>query len=122
MIALLLWLAGCGGSADCERVRDEVAREDCRFAKASALYAADPRAFRSALEAIPTPESRDLVRLRLAIRDPAGAQVLCREVETPPAQEKCRQVLGRPHLTTAPRSAGARPPADAPAGPPEGRR
>ena len=122
MIALLLWLVGCGAPADCDRVRGEVAREDCRFERATVLYETDPRAFRSALDGIPTPESRDLVRLRLAIRDPAGAQVLCREVETPPAQEKCRQVLGRPHLTTAPRSAGARPPADAPAGPPEGRR
>ncbi|MBN1337343.1 MAG: hypothetical protein JXB39_15400 [Deltaproteobacteria bacterium] len=114
MILLLLCLSACDGPRDCERIRDEVMREDCRFERASALFGADSRAFYAALEAIPSPESRDLVRLRLAIRDPGAAQGLCREVETASAQEKCRQVLGRPHLSTAPRAHDPHPPAGTP--------
>ncbi len=119
MIVLLLWLAACGDPDDCDRVRDEIAREDCRLETVSALFGTDPHGFRAALDAVPTPESRDLVRLRLAIRDPGAAQGLCREVETPAAQDRCRQVLGRPHLSTAPRAQGGRPPpgTPAPAGP-----
>ncbi len=44
--------------------------------------------------------SRDLVLLRLAIAAPKHAGALCRRVETAGAEEKCRQVLGRPHLGT----------------------
>jgi hypothetical protein len=117
MIVLLLWLAACGTPEDCDRVRDEVAREDCRFERASALFGTDPQGFRTTLLAIPTPESRDLVRLRLAIRDPGAGPVLCREVETLAAQEKCRQVLGRPHLSTAPQRHEAHPPPGTPVRP-----
>ena len=42
--------------------------------------------------------SRDLLRLRLAVRDPRRAGVFCPEMETPAGHERCKQVLGRPHL------------------------
>ena len=41
--------------------------------------------------------------VRLAIAEPQKAGRLCERVTTPGADEKCRQVLGRPHLQTTPK-------------------
>jgi hypothetical protein len=90
-------------AGDCTKAHDAVARENCLFEAASAAWKRGVPAFRKSVKAIPSPESRDLVRLRIAIDDPAGAAQLCAEVETEPAREKCRQVLGRPHLRTRPK-------------------
>lgn len=135
--AILLWVGACGGGASnsqaqCEALLDpeitdpealdpeaRVARENCLFERVSTLYPDQPEAFRKALEAIAEPESRDLVRLRLAIEDPLRASELCRQVETAAAERKCRQVLGRPHLRSRPQPPRKPPdpedPAEAPA-------
>jgi hypothetical protein len=44
------------------------------------------------------PSSQDLLRLRLAVHDPSRNQWLCEDVATRSAQDRCRQVVGRPHL------------------------
>jgi hypothetical protein len=46
---------------------------------------------------------RDLLLLRLAVQQPRYSTILCRRVQSQNAKEKCKQVIGRPHLTT-PRS------------------
>ena len=102
---MLAWLLACGRpveSADlaaCSALPEMTAREDCRLRVIEPLFRAeDPGAFDAALSSLEDPASRDLVRLRLSIDDPSEAGRLCEQAETAPAKEKCRQVLGRPHL------------------------
>lgn len=106
MTALLLAAAlGCAGApatfADCAAVRDATAREDCRFQMALGLLD-QPQALQAALDSVAEPESRDLLLLRLAVAEPTRAAALCHQAATPGAQEKCQQVIGRPHLSTSP--------------------
>lgn len=59
--------------------------------------AAQPTLLKTTLAAQPV-ETRDLLLLTLAIRNPASAGQFCKQVDTEPAKEKCQQVIGRPHL------------------------
>jgi len=43
-------------------------------------------------------ETQDLLLLTLAIRNPNEANRFCKRIQTDNAKEKCRQVIGRPHL------------------------
>ena len=43
-------------------------------------------------------EHNDLLLLTLAVRHPSKAPVFCKKVQSKSAQEKCQQVIGRPHL------------------------
>ena len=105
MIAIFLLLA-CGGAVatpstveGCAALSAATDRENCRLELLEPVFAGgDEAAFDKAVAALEDPSSRDLVRLRIAIRDPARAHKLCLQVETDGAKEKCRQVLGRPHL------------------------
>lgn len=102
----ILGLFGCGQPetvADCAGLRSAQEREQCRWDKIAPL-AGDPVSVEAALTQVEPAESRDLIRLRLSIAHPTRASAWCRTVETTGAQEKCRQVLGRPHLGTAPRA------------------
>ncbi len=113
---LLALLVACQGEpetvAECARLRTEAAVEDCRLRLIKPLVD-DPAALDAALADIDDPRSRDLVLLRLAIDDPQRAGRLCEKVETEGAQDRCRQVLGRPHLRTTRRPPEA-PPGGAP--------
>ncbi|NOY27061.1 MAG: hypothetical protein GXP62_14420 [Oligoflexia bacterium] len=111
MIAVLrlgLWALGCASApstvADCARIADLQQREECRFTLASALLD-QPGQLDQALADIDSVESRDLLLLRLAVADPPRASRLCAQVTTTGARQKCRQVVGRPHLSTSPRAA-----------------
>ena len=42
--------------------------------------------------------TQDLLLLTLAIRNPSSAGQFCKRVHTDAAKDKCRQVIGRPHL------------------------
>ena len=42
---------------------------------------------------------RDLLLLRLAVQEPRHSTILCKKVKSQNAKEKCKQVIGRPHLT-----------------------
>jgi hypothetical protein len=102
---LLWWWLWCGRPpetpdlAACSAMADMTAREDCRLKAIEPLFhSKDQAAFERAVASLEDPASRDLVRLRLAIDDPAHGGKLCEQVETKAAQRKCRQVLGRPHL------------------------
>jgi hypothetical protein len=97
-----LLTCACHGRDDCA-TGDAVDRENCRFEKASALFSAGDDAWRAQLEGLPGAHSRDLLRLRLAVLDPQQGPALCRQMETPAAQDRCRQVAGRPHLASPPR-------------------
>ncbi len=107
---LLLLLLACEAEPDtvtgCARLGSQAAVEDCRFRLVEPLVG-DDAALDAALADIPEPASRDLLLLRLAIADPPRAGRLCRRVETEGAETRCRQVLGRPHLSTT-----RKPPAD----------
>lgn len=101
MIALVLLLACAGGPpetmADCAALSDITAREDCRLALVGA-HIDDPDTMRAMIAEIPASESRDLLRIRVAVQDPVRGAPLCKDAETAPAQQRCTQVLGRPHL------------------------
>ena len=104
MIGLALGLMACAGGVpetmgDCAALAEPVEREDCRLSLAAAELG-DLEALRGLIAQVPSPESRDLLRLRLAVQDPYRAGPLCRDAETDPAAERCRQILGRPHLRT----------------------
>ena len=58
-------------------------------------------AFDGKLQAIDDPLQRDLLVLQLAVLSPRHAPALCKRTKSQNAQEKCRQVVGRPHLGTA---------------------
>ena len=112
-LILLLLQVACSGStaapqpdtvAGCAHLATPTAREECRYLLVEPLLLkSDVAALQNALTEIAEPESRDLLLLRLATRHPDRASLLCRQVTTPAAQEKCTQVLGRPHLSTRPR-------------------
>ncbi len=105
-VLLSLLLAGCttepASFADCADVADLTAREDCRLQFARQLLD-DPTALDAAIDSVPEADSRDLLLLRLAVAEPTRASRLCERVVGAGAVEKCRQVLGRPHLSTTPR-------------------
>jgi hypothetical protein len=101
----------CGQPQDlpgCATLRDPGEREACRWALIAPL-ADDDAALDAALAQVAEPESRDLLLLRLALSEPRRAPRLCARVSTPGAVEKCQQVLGRPHLGSAPRAPAAPP-------------
>lgn len=106
---ILSALCGCAPDtvAECARISDAARRETCRFELVLAQVLpdgtqgnVDKKALEAAMKQIDDPVSRDLILLRLAILAPTEAMSLCRHVETEGAQQKCQQVLGRPHLGT----------------------
>jgi len=104
---VLLLLFACDAPApatlaDCPTLSSPTAIEDCRYEHIEP-HLSDPRSLQADLALIDDETSRDLLLLRLAVNHPDKASLLCRLTVTPPAQQKCQQVLGRPHLSTRPR-------------------
>lgn len=94
----------CGGAAregrpDCETLALAADREECRYTLTLPLVDDEP-ALNRALAAIADDASHDLLLLRLAITRPDQGARLCARTRTAQAQEKCQQVVGRPHLQT----------------------
>jgi len=96
---LLVW--GCwggGGFGGCDDLRESSWREDCRYQAAVAL-GDDSEAIKEGVASIPEMHSRDLLRLRLAVRDPQKLGWLCEgELETSAVKSRCRSLVNRPHL------------------------
>lgn len=59
--------------------------------------ASDPAQLRQTLQDLPV-ETQDLLLLTLAIRNPHQAKIFCSKTTSLAATEKCKQVIGRPHL------------------------
>ncbi len=101
--SLLLLILGCTPAPvsleDCAALPDTTAREDCRLSFIAPL-SGDDQALSAALESIDDPQSRDLLRYRLAVSDPVQHSRQCEAVQAAALQEKCRQVVGRPHLSS----------------------
>ncbi|HCH64590.1 MAG: hypothetical protein CL927_05205 [Deltaproteobacteria bacterium] len=108
----------CGAGApttigECAGIRVAAERETCRYEMLQPAVAdsrVDDQVLDAGLAEIKDVTSRDLVLLRLAITAPKHAAALCGRVRTAGADEKCRQVLGRPHLGTERRA--PKPPPD----------
>jgi hypothetical protein len=99
---MLIWMLlacfssdGVGGG--CDSVSDAVQREECFFQEATQL-GSQRAEIKHYISLLTDPSSQDLLRLRLAVHDPSRNQWLCEEVKTRSAQDRCRQVVGRPHL------------------------
>lgn len=121
---LLALVSACAGEPDtvagCAALSDAAAQEDCRYRLVAPLVgdAAKLTAALAEVRASASPQSHDLLLLRLAIDAPAQAGALCQQVQTDGAREKCQQVLGRPHLGTTrrpPTADGGPPPPASPA-------
>ncbi len=117
LIALLACSLGCGDegvsqevtdSTDCASITDWQDQIECVYAKAE-LEIDNPDTLRTELETLSEPADRDLVLYRLAVNHPERAQDFCGQTTTRAYQDKCTQVLGRPHLGTKPRSKVAHP-------------
>jgi hypothetical protein len=101
---ILLGLAACSrppGIEGCATLSDTVAREECRYTEAKAVFD-DDKKLHAVLAAIPDDASRDLLLSRLAVDHPARAPALCAQMKTAPFRENCDRVIGRPHLAGAP--------------------
>jgi hypothetical protein len=59
------------------------------------------KSFDARLRLVQGKDERDIVLLSLAVENPRHAPDLCKRTEGKGAKEKCRQVIGRPHLGTA---------------------
>ena len=114
-------LVGCSGGpapthiGECGRLSTPHEVESCRYDMLQPVVSGprlDADALDDGLKEIADDTSRDLVLLRLAIAAPKHAGTLCKRVRTAGASEKCRQVLGRPHLGTERRA--PKPPPTAP--------
>ena len=97
MIFLLLACFSSGGDGGCDGVSDAVQREECLFQNAT-LLGDDKASIKHYISQVSDPSSQDLLRIRLAVRNPGRLQWLCEDVSTRSAQARCRQVVGRPHL------------------------
>ena len=57
--------------------------------------------FDARLMGMESSEEKDILLLSLAVENPRHAQKLCQRTAGEVAREKCRQVIGRPHLGAA---------------------
>ena len=100
MLSLFL-LISCGrpdGMVGCDSVEDPTHREDCRYLEALKLMG-DRGALELAVLRITEQSSQDLLRLRMAVRDPVTYGAMCRNgVQTALGLERCNQLLDRRHL------------------------
>ena len=98
---LLVLLLGCTGETEvgrCDDLDDPVSVEDCRYQRVVEL-GDDREAIQAAMEGIGTEHSRDLLRLRLAVRDPVRLGWLCDDgLETAAVRSRCSVLLRRKHL------------------------
>ena len=97
---ILTFLLACfssGGGGDCSSIDDGVQREECFFQEAVQL-SGDRASLENYIFLMEDASSQDLLRIRLAVRDPDRNQWLCDGVSTQNARDRCRQVVGRPHL------------------------
>jgi hypothetical protein len=99
MLFILLW--GCSGETGlgrCDDLDDPVAVEDCRY-QAAVGIGEDREAIQAAIDGIPEEHARDLLRLRLAVRDPVQLGWLCDDgLETAAVKSRCSVLLRREHL------------------------
>lgn len=100
---LLLLLFGCSEGTpleQCDSLAEASWREDCRYQElVEAAQDGDRPAIRDHIGLVGDKHSRDLLRLRLAIRDPIELGWLCDEgLETSLVDSRCQAVLRRPHL------------------------
>jgi hypothetical protein len=99
---IVLWaLMACSGGepasvADCSRITDATAREDCRLAQARLLLT-DRDAFAAATQALDD-TAYDLLIVRLAFQETHHAGWLCATVRTEQGRTRCKRITGRPHL------------------------
>ena len=103
LIALACGHGTPGTIGECATLASATERETCRYTLLKPTVAdtrIDEDTLDQGLVEISDETSRDLVLLRLAIAAPRHAAALCRRVHTAGAEEKCQQVLGRPHLGT----------------------
>jgi hypothetical protein len=115
---MLCWLSACSSEesasdqiaadGDCASIEDWQNRLDCAYSSAEA-HVDEDEALITALQTLSSKEDQDMILYRLAFNYPSEAPRLCKMVKTRAFEEKCQQVMGRPHLGTT-RKAKVAPP------------
>ena len=97
---LTLLLIACNNDCNSIWVKDpeECAYQEIKAAFEASLTTQQTTPFEQALTQITDPTTHDLTLVRLAVAYPAQAGSLCSRVTIELAKEKCKQILGRPHL------------------------
>jgi len=102
ILFVLLVLPGCSRKAeDCFGFESTTEREECHFQHCLRIVE-DEDALTDYIESISDPLSRDLLRVRLATRDPETFHWICEDASTPSGGEKCSRIVDRPHLYEPP--------------------
>jgi len=104
VIPLLALFLGCSSGTpleQCDRLAEASWREDCRYQELVNVAADGERqAIRDSIDQAGDKYSRDLLRFRLAVRDPQQLGWLCDEgLETALVESRCQAVLRRSHLS-----------------------
>ncbi len=68
------------------------------FDQSELLRLTEEDSYRTQILGTLKPEQQDILLLKLAVQNPTLATKFCREVNGRGAKEKCKQVIGRPHL------------------------
>ena len=103
---LLFLVLGCSGGTPlerCDKLAEAAWREDCRYQEIiEAVGDGERQEILEQVDLVSDEYSRDLLRFRLAIRDPVQFGWLCDEgLETSLVGSRCRAILRRPHLLAA---------------------
>ena len=103
VIPLLVLVLGCSSGTpleQCDKLAEASWREDCRYQElVNVAVDGDRQAINDSIAGAGDKHSRDLLRFRLAVRDPMRLGWLCDEgLETNLVQSRCQAVLRRPHL------------------------
>ena len=98
-VAAVVATLGCGsGPATCDTVVEPAPRMECRLAALEALVDR-PDDLALALARIEDPAEHDLVALRLMVQAPSLFPLLCPQMRTPSARDRCSRLETRPHLS-----------------------
>ncbi|MEE2750723.1 MAG: hypothetical protein VX519_04790 [Myxococcota bacterium] len=103
VIPLLILFFGCSSGTpleQCDQLAEASWREDCRYQELVNVAADGERqAILDSIALSGDKYSRDLLRFRLAIRDPKRLGWLCDEgLETALVESRCQAILRRAHL------------------------
>ena len=91
-ISTLIILSGCSGVST-----DESNQIEAQLIANLGKW----KQFDQTISQITDVQQKDIILLKLAVKEPKFGPALCQRTRTENAKEKCRQVVGRPHLRNA---------------------
>jgi len=99
------WALRAPSLSDCDGIEDPAEQTDCRR-EVLLSVAEEPDEIRAAIAQARDPETRDMLRIRLVVRDPETSEELCPQMEADQARKWCADLEGRSHLWMTGEAAG----------------